>query len=93
MHTLTDLPNVGAATAGDLELLGIHSPFELVARDPFQLYEELCTQTGERHDPCVIDVFMSIIHFIEGGPPKPWWDFTSQRKSIQNVKRSGSEAN
>lgn len=90
LHSLTDLPNVGAATAGDLRLLGIHSPSELVARDPYQLYEELCTRTGERHDPCVIDVFMSIIQFMEGEPPKPWWAFTSERKLTRNDSGSGS---
>ena len=54
---LTDLPNVGKATAADLQLLGITRPQDLAGRDAYVLYYELCAQTGQRHDPCVIDVF------------------------------------
>jgi hypothetical protein len=32
--------------------------------EPFQMYEALCTATGKRYDPCVIDVFMSAVEFI-----------------------------
>ncbi len=77
---LTDLPNVGAATAGDLRLLGIREPGDLVGRSPYGLYDELCALTGARHDPCVIDVFLSITRFMEGDEPRPWWDYTEERK-------------
>ncbi len=80
LHALTDLPNVGPATAADLKLLGIHAPQQLLGRDPLELYRALSVATGVRQDPCVLDVLMSITSFIEGGPPKPWWDFTAQRK-------------
>ena len=33
------------------------------------------------HDPCVIDVFLSIVDFINGGEPQDWWKFTAQRKA------------
>jgi len=78
---LTDLPNVGKATAGDLRLLGFDSPEQMVGQCPFEMYERLCRETGQRHDPCVIDVFMSITHFLSGEPPRPWWEFTEMRKS------------
>lgn len=78
---LTDLPNVGAATAGDLRLLGFDSPQQLVGECPLDMYERLCVKTGQRHDPCIIDVFMSITHFLNGEPPRPWWEFTEIRKS------------
>lgn len=77
---LADLPNVGKATADDLRLLGIHSPVQLVGECPFEMYERLCRETGRRHDPCVIDVFMSIVHFMNGEPPRSWWEFTQIRK-------------
>jgi hypothetical protein len=48
--------------------------------EPFQMYEALCTATGKKHDPCVIDVFMSAVRFMEGGEPLPWWSFTQERK-------------
>jgi hypothetical protein len=76
----TDLPNVGKAMADDLRLLGFHSPEQLVGQCPFSLYERLCRQTGQRHDPCVIDVFMSITSFLNGEPPRPWWEFSEARK-------------
>ena len=82
MYHLEDLPNIGKALAAYLRLIGINSPKELVGKDPFQLYENLCTVTDERHDPCVIDVFMSVVHFMEGGTSLPWWSFTKERKKL-----------
>lgn len=79
---LTDLPNIGKASAGDLELLGIHTPEQLVGQNPFALYARLCEKTGVRHDPCVIDVFMSVTAFMNGEDARPWWDFTAERKRL-----------
>lgn len=79
---LTDLPNVGRAAADDLRLLGICAPEQLAGQCPFEMYERLCEVTGHRHDPCVIDVFMSITQFVSGEPPRPWWAFTDVRKNI-----------
>ena len=80
IYRLTDLPNVGTSIAGDLDLLGIHSPQDLEGRDPFELYQSLCIKTKSRQDPCVLDTFMSITDFIRGNKPRPWWDFTEERK-------------
>ena len=78
---LTDLPNIGPAMAADLRLLGIDYPHQLRGRDPYGLYQQLCRDTGTRHDPCVLDVFISIVSFMEGGPPQEWWHFTKERKA------------
>lgn len=80
LKQLTDLPNIGKASAEDLRVLGIRTPEQLVGKCPFELYERLCRKTGVRHDPCVIDVFMSVTSFMDGGPARPWWEFTTQRK-------------
>lgn len=77
---LKDLPNVGPATEGDLHLLGIDHSKKLIGKNAYALYDKLCTVTGVRHDPCVIDVFLSVIHFMEGGDALPWWEFTEERK-------------
>lgn len=77
---LDALPNVGKAMAADLRTVGIDHPRRLIGQDPFALFEALCEKTGKRHDPCVIDVFMSVVHFMEGGDPLPWWSFTEERK-------------
>lgn len=84
---LTDLPNVGPAIAQDLRLLGISTPGLLINRCPFELYKALCKKTGKRHDPCVIDVFMSITRFMNGGEPLPWWKFTEERKRLMKGDR------
>ena len=80
LSTLTDLPNIGPAMAKDLERLGISAPDQLKGRDPYALYDALCALTGERHDPCVIDVFISITRFMDGDEARPWWHYTTERK-------------
>ena len=80
VRRLTDLPNIGPAMAKDFVLLGFTEPAALVGTDPYDLYEALCTATATRHDPCVLDTFMSVTDFLAGGEPKPWWHYTAQRK-------------
>jgi len=75
-----DIPNVGEAIEKDFVLLGINEPIELTGRDPYQMYSDLCNVTGKRQDPCVIDVFISAVRYMEGGPAKKWWEFTEERK-------------
>lgn len=81
-ETLADLANVGPATLGDFEVLGIRSLRQLAKQDAFRLYDRLCRKTGVRHDPCCIDVFLSAIDQAKGGAPKPWWKFTDHRKQV-----------
>ncbi len=78
---LEQLPNIGPSIAADLRSLSILHPRELASRDAFQLYQALCTHTGKRQDPCVLDTFMAATEFMRGGPPRPWWDFTAERKA------------
>src|ERR1700693_1063139 len=77
---LEDLPNVGKAVAADLRELGIRAPAQLRHKDPFALYDRLNRRTGVRHDPCLLDTFIAAVRFVEGGPAKPWWAYTAERK-------------
>lgn len=77
---LEHLPNIGKKMAHYLELADIKSPKSLIGKDPFALYDKLCEKIGKKADPCVIDVFMSVIDFMEGAEPSAWWEFTSERK-------------
>ena len=77
---LEEIPNIGPALAEDLRLVGVSHPQDLIGRDPYSMYEELCFKTGELHDPCVIDVFISAVRFMEGEPKRPWWAYTPERK-------------
>ncbi len=76
----TDIPNVGKATEGDLRLLGFKTPSELSDQNPYQLYNKLCEITNQRHDPCMIDVFISVVRFMQGEDAKKWWFYTDERK-------------
>lgn len=78
---LIDLPNVGKACIADLKLLGIEHPQQLIGRDPYRMYDDLCRISGMRHDPCVYDVFISAVRYMEGAPALPWWDYTLERKA------------
>ncbi len=77
---LADIPNIGPAMVEDFRNLGIEQPGQLPGKDPYVLYARLCALTGVRHDPCVIDTFISAVRFMEGAPPHPWWHYTEERK-------------
>jgi hypothetical protein len=80
VNNLQDIPNVGKATEKNLNILGINKPNHLIGRDPYKMYNELCNATNQKYDPCVIDVFISAVKYMEGGSPKKWWEFTEERK-------------
>ena len=77
---LEELPNIGKKMANYLEVANITTPQSLIGKDAFALYDELCKKTDKTFDPCVIDIFMSAIDFMEGGEPRAWWKFTNERK-------------
>lgn len=78
---LEQLPNIGPALAADLRLIGILHPRDLVDQDGHALYLKLCTLTGQRHDPCVLDTFLAAADFMAGAPAAPWWHYTALRKA------------
>ncbi len=82
LHRLTDLPNVGAAMARDLQRIGIHTPEQLIGQSGWTLYQKLCAHDGVRHDPCVLDTFISIERFMQGDPPQAWWYYTIERQQL-----------
>ena len=86
---LEDIPNVGRRISEDFRKLGIESPEGLAGQDPFKLYDELCRVTGQRQDPCVLDTFIAAVRYMEGGPKKPWWDYTKERKRALAARKKG----
>ena len=64
-------------------------PQKLIGKNALQLYNLLCKKKDQRIDHCVIDVFMSAIHYMEGGESQPWWAFTEKRKRILNRAEKG----
>jgi hypothetical protein len=81
------IPNVGPATIKYLNILGINKPFELIGQNPYSMYRELCQITGKRFDPCLADVFISAVKFMEGAPPQKWWYYTKERKITLSNER------
>ena len=79
MADLTSIPNVGPKVAARLRRLGIESPEDLRGRDPEELFERLCALDGRREDPCVLDIFTAAVDFAEGGPARPWWEYSRER--------------
>ncbi len=84
IQTINEIPNIGPAIARDLALLNILTPSELIGKDPYKMYDDLCQITGSKHDPCVIDVFLAVIDFMEGADPVSWWKYTAERKKHLN---------
>lgn len=80
-----DIPNIGPAIERNLIALGLDTPDDLIGKDPYQMYADLCAITQKRHDPCVIDVFISAVRYMEGGPARKWWEFTDERKRHYGV--------
>ena len=78
---LEQLPNIGPSIAADLRLIGITHPGELAASDAFELYRRLCSASGRRQDPCVLDTFIAAVDFMRGAEPQPWWAYTAARKA------------
>lgn len=76
------LANVGPAIARKLARLGITERSQLAGRDPIEMYDELAAIEGRWEDPCLLDTFMSAVEQAEGGPARPWWDYTSERKRL-----------
>ena len=85
MHGMTSeliaIPNVGRAVARKLERLDVRRLDDLRGRDPEELYERLCRLDERRHDPCLLDTFSAVVAYADGGPARPWWEFSRERKA------------
>jgi hypothetical protein len=80
----------------DLALLEVHDVGTLARQDAGLLYERLCTKTGTRQDPCVLDVFSCAVAQARD-PDLPaaqrrWWWWSRARKASRpgNTKRRRS---
>ena len=84
-RNLIDLYSVGPATVRDLKLLGITRVEQLVGKDARRLYDRLCRLSGQRCDPCMMDVLSAAIAQAQDpGLPKEkrrWWYWSRVRKS------------
>ena len=86
---LDELPNVGRSLAASFRMAGVDRPDQLIGADPYRLYDALCAATLTRHDPCVLDVFISAVRYMEGAPRRPWWHYTAERKRHLGQRGAG----
>jgi len=81
---LADLISIGPAMLRDFELLGIRSVVQLGRQNPQRMYGRLNRITGQRQDPCVLDVFCAAVAQARN-PRLPaeqceWWFWSRKRK-------------
>jgi hypothetical protein len=80
IKNLIDIPNIGKSIKDSLVRIGIQEPLDLVGKDPYQMYSDLCNVTSQKCDPCILDIFISAVRYMEGGEAKKWWEYTTERK-------------
>jgi hypothetical protein len=91
---LEDLISVGPAMLRDFEMLGIRGVAQLARQNPQRMYARLNSLSGQRQDPCVLDVFCAAVAQARN-PRLPaeqcqWWYWSGKRK--QRGKASGKDA-
>jgi hypothetical protein len=81
---LEDLISIGPAMLRDFEMLGIRSMGQLARQNPQRMYARLNRISGQRQDPCVLDVFCAAVAQARN-PRLPaeqcqWWYWSRKRK-------------
>jgi hypothetical protein len=81
---LRDLAGIGKSIEANLQSLGVMSVTDLAARDGDELYHALCSKTGTRQDPCVLDTFRCAVAQARDrrlpSVQRNWWWWSQQRK-------------
>jgi hypothetical protein len=85
---LGDLISIGPAMLRDFEMLGIRSVAQLARQSPQRLYARLNRLSGQRQDPCVLDVFCAAVAQARNprlpGEKCQWWYWSKRRKQRSN---------
>lgn len=93
---LKELVSVGPAMLRDFQMLGVRSVAELARQEPGEMYERLCTLTGERQDPCVLDTFTAAVAQARDPELPPaqcqWWFWSRERKRKEAARRPRRKA-
>ena len=79
---LTTIPNVGPAVARHLERLGISRRTTCATATRTSCSIDSVSSTTA-HDPCLLDTFVAAVSYADGGPARPWWEFSRERKARQ----------
>ena len=88
---LGGLISIGPAMLRDFELLGIRSVAQLARQNPLRMYGRLSRVTGQRQDPCVLDVFCAAVAQARNprlSAEKCQWSYWSKKRK-QRGKEEG----
>jgi len=76
---LEKAPGIGPSISADLGDLGVNTLSELARQDPEELFARLCSQRGERIDPCVLYAFRCGVYFARHSRHDvdllKWWNW------------------
>lgn len=75
-----EIVNIGPAMTAVFFRMGMKKPQELVGKDPLKLYQRICRVDRKFYDPCVLDVLMATVDYMNDRQPKSWWKYSSMRK-------------
>jgi hypothetical protein len=92
---LQDLISIGPAMLRDFGMLGIRSVAQLARQNPQRMYARLNRVSGQRQDPCVLDVFCAAVAQAKN-PRLPaeqceWWFWSRKRKQEGEDYKNDSE--
>jgi len=80
---LTGLPNIGKTTAAKLEKIGIKTPEDFLARDPYEVFHEL----RQKVDPTLCRCALAGIIGAKTG--KPWHKITKKTAAEYERRHPG----
>jgi Pathogenicity locus len=82
---LEEIISIGPPMLRDFEVLGIRSVAQLAKQNPHRLYARLNRVTGQRQDPCVLDVFCAAVAQARNrrlpAEKCQWWYWSKKRKT------------
>jgi hypothetical protein len=82
---LEDLPNIGPRLAAALREIGVTAPADLSGRNADDLFKRLAALAPRFADPCVLDTMNAVVDYADGGPARPWWEYSRERKARATV--------
>lgn len=63
LKDLRQIPGIGTSIAGDLWDIGIRSVTDLRGKNPYTLYQQLNSMTGQTNDICLLYTFRCAVYF------------------------------
>ena len=79
LKQLMQIPGVGPSIAEDLWTLGIRSIGDLNGKEPERMYHQLCVESGQKLDRCLLYVFRCAVYYASHQTHEPallrWWNW------------------